>query len=156
MAERGNGWAIDSLENIGLYATEGRNFGAACEFLARGGFDALAVGKTAIDGEKVFVNCNETQYSAPEERRPELHRRYFDIHVPLTHDERIGLATLDPAAEIQFSEADDCGFCDVPVEWRTIRRGEFCIVSPGTCAHAPAVATGAPCVARKLVVKVLA
>ena len=64
MAERGKDWVIDRLENIGLYAAEGRNFAAACAFLARGGFDALAVGKTAIDGERVFVNCNDIACSS--------------------------------------------------------------------------------------------
>ena len=90
MKELKNCYLIDSLENIGAYAQLGGNFAKACEFLARGDFDSLTPGKNVIDGDRVFVNNVEAQYVLPEERRPELHRKYFDIHVPLSCDERIG------------------------------------------------------------------
>lgn len=151
-----NCYLIDSLENIGSYAGLGANFRTACEFLSRGGFDALAPGKNQIDGDRVFVNNVEAQYVLPEERRPELHRKYFDIHVPLESDERIGLALFDAGAKGEFNEAEDGGLYDQKVDWFTVRRGEFCITWPKTCAHAPAVTTDVAKKSRKLIVKVLA
>ena len=154
MKELKNCYLIDSLENIGAYASLGGNFAKACEFLARGDFAALQPGKNVIDGERVFVNNVEAQYVLPEERRPELHRRYFDIHVPLSCDEKIGLALFDENAKGDFNEAEDGGLYDQPVEWFTVRKGEFCITWPKTCAHAPAVTTDVAKKAKKLIVKV--
>ena len=155
MKELKNCYLIDSLENIGAYAHLGGNFATACEFLSRGGFDALKPGKNVIDGDRVFVNNVEAQYVLPEERRPELHRKYFDIHVPLESDERIGLAMFDETAKGEFNEAEDGGLYDQQVEWFTVHKGEFCITWPKTCAHAPAVTTDVPKKAHKLIVKVL-
>jgi len=157
MTERKNCYIIDSLANIGKYASLGARFRTACEFLARGDFAALAEGRNALDGEAVFVNNVVSHYVPAAERRPELHRRYFDIHVPLAADETIGLAPFDPTAKGSFDAANDCGFYDQPVAWLTVKKGEFCITWPKTCAHAPAVAcSGVAHDARKLIVKVLA
>ena len=62
MKELKDCYLIDSLENIGAYARLGGNFAKACEFLARGDFDALKPGKNVIDGDRVFVNNVEAQY----------------------------------------------------------------------------------------------
>jgi len=149
-------YVIDSLANIGAYAGLGRNFAKACEFLAKGDFSALKPGRNEIDGDEVFVNFDEASYVPREERRPELHRRYFDIHVPLDADETMGLARCDQSADGSFNESADFGLYDVPVEWFTVRRGEFAICWPVVCAHAPAVTTDVPKKAKKLIVKVKA
>ena len=149
-------YLIDKLENIGSCAEIGANFAAACEFIAKGDFASLKPGRYEIDGDSVFVNCEEPQYVAPEDRRVEFHKKYFDIHIPLDADERIGLARLDETAPQTFDDAKDCGFAEQQVKWLTVRRGEFAICWPKTCAHAPAVTTDAPKSARKLIVKIKA
>ena len=149
-------YAIDRLENIGNYAGISANFAAACDFVSKGDFAKLKTGRNDIDGDRVFVNCVDAQYVLQAERPNELHRRYFDIHIPLDADERIGMAALDPSATFEFDEASDCGLPKQAVDWFTVRRGEFAICWPGTCPHAPAVTTDVPKKARKLIVKVLA
>ena len=149
-------YIVDRLENIGSCTGIGANFAAACEFIAKGDFASLKPGRNEIDGNNVFVNCDEAQYVAPEDRRIEFHRKYFDIHIPLEADERIGLARLAESAPQTFNDAKDCGFAEQKVEWFTMRRGEFAVCWPGTCAHAPAVTTDAPKSARKLIVKIKA
>ena len=149
-------YVIDSLANIGAYADLGRNFAKACGFLSKGDFSSLKPGRNELDGDEAFVNFDEANYVAKEDRRPELHRRYFDIHVPLESDELMGLARHDPSAKGSFDAASDCGFYDEPVEWLVVRRGEFAICWPSACAHAPAVTTDAPRKAKKLIVKVRA
>mgnify|MGYP004625424201 FL=1 len=157
MREEKNVFVIDRLENIGKYAGLNANFAKAVAFLATGGFAALAPGKNALDGENAFVNNVETDYVLPAERKPEVHRLYFDIHVPLSDDEMMGLGAFDAHAKGSFDVANDIGFYAQDVAWHVIRKGEFCIVWPGTCAHAPAVTTtGAAKKARKLIVKVRA
>lgn len=149
-------YIVDRLENIGSCAGIGANFAAACEFIAKSDFASLKPGRNEIDGDNVFVNCCTAEYATPENRKVEFHKRYFDIHIPLEADERIGLAPLDESAPQTFDDANDCGFAEQHVEWFTVRRGEFAICWPKTCAHAPAVTTDAPKSVRKLIVKIKA
>ena len=156
MEKRDGVYVIDRLENIGAYAGLGANFAAACAFVERGDFASLRTGRNDIDGDAVFVNCVDAQYVAQADRPAEIHRRYFDIHIPLAADERIGLAALDPSVTFAFDEASDSGVPVQPLDWFTVKRGEFAICWPETCPHAPAVTTDVPKRARKLIVKVRA
>lgn len=158
MVESRGEYVIDRLENFGRWACLGDGFSALAEFLVRGGLADLAPGRHGIDGDRVFVNCDEPRYVRTPERRFELHRRFFDVHVPLTDDERIGLASSAGIEVADFDAGRDIGFVDAApgAVYRTVSRGEFCLVWPGTCLHAPAVAVGAPHDARKLVAKILA
>ena len=149
-------YAIDALGNIGEYAGLGANFAKACEFVAKGDFGSLKPGRNDIDGDNVFVNCVDAQYVAQADRPNEIHRRYFDVHIPLEADERIGLGALDPSVKFDFDEASDGGVPVQPLDWFTVKRGEFAICWPKTCPHAPAVTTDVPKKSRKLIVKVLA
>ena len=156
MEEQKHVYTIDRLENIGNYADLSANFATAAAFLAKGDFASLKPGRNEIDGENVFANLDAPTYVQPEDRTPEVHRRHFDIHVPLTDDEKIGLSAFDARAKGAFDEAKDGGFYEQDVDWHVIRKGEFCITWPVTCAHAPAVTTDVVKSARKLVVKVRA
>ena len=156
MVEQKGTYVIDRIENIGAYAGLGVNFAKACEFLAKGDFESLKPGRNDIDGDDVFVNCVDAKYVVQADRPNEIHRKYFDIHVPLAADERIGLGALDPSVKFDFDEASDCGIPVQSLDWFTVRRGEFAICWPKTCPHAPAVTTDVPKEARKLIVKVKA
>ena len=148
-------YVIDRLENFGKWSTLGVNFPAAAKFIAQGGLDALAPGRHAIDGDAVYANCDAPRYVLPEDSRLEFHRRYFDVQIPLTADERIGLAPFASVGEEDFDEAKDVGFiAQAAAVWRTVHCGEFCLIWPGTCLHAPCVTTDVPKSARKIVVKV--
>ena len=150
-------YLVDSLENIGDLVRLGARFAKVVDFVRRGGLDELPPGRHEVDGDDVFVNVADAALVAPEARRGELHEAYFDIHVPLGGDETIGFARRDPAAAMDFDAERDIGFCDgVQFEWRTVRRGEFALVWPSTCIHAPACTLGAPRSIRKLVFKVRA
>ena len=149
-------YVIDTLANIGRYSDLGVNFKIACDFIAKGDFGRLAPGRNAIEGDDVFVNKDEASYVVRTERRPEFHRRYFDIHIPLENDEVIGLAKYDESDPGTFDEKNDCGFNDQKVEYFTVRKGEFAICWPNTCAHAPAITPDAPKKSAKLIVKIRA
>lgn len=156
MTELKNVYLIDKLENIGKYSAIGANMKTACEFLAKGDFASLASGKNQIDGDNVFVNNVIADYVARADRKPEVHHKYFDIHVPLEADECLGLAVFDKNAKGSFDEAGDGGLYEQPVEYFTVKKGEFAICWPIVCAHAPAITTDEPKKAHKFIVKVLA
>lgn len=148
-----NVFVIDKLENLAKYASVGPHLAKAIDFLLKGDLAKLPLGKNVIDGDNAWVNVVDAQLVKPAERKPELHKVYFDIHIPQGDDEAFGLAAFDPVALGSFNEADDIGFYDQKVEWHVVKPGEFLITWPGTCAHAPACTLGEPHVSRKLIVK---
>ena len=148
-------YVIDEVAHIGEYAAINPGFALVAAFLARPDLDSLAPGRYELDGERVVAIVNgAAELVPPAERRPEVHRDYFDVQVPLSGEETYGLARFDPAAPGSFDAAKDIGFYDQPVEPHTLRPGEFAILYPETCAHAPACSLSGPRVIRKIVFKV--
>lgn len=146
-------YVIDSLDNIEACSAAGRNVAACIELIRRGGLDRLPVGRNVIDGDNAWVNVADAELVAPADRRGELHMAYFDIQVPLGGDEVIGVARRDASVPMPFDEAKDIGFCDQRLEWIPLRVGEFALLWPRECVHAPACTLGEPHRSRKLVFK---
>jgi YhcH/YjgK/YiaL family protein len=148
-------YAVDRLEHIGRYAGISAAFAKAAEFLRRTDLGSLAAGRYDIDGDDCFVIVNDkAELVPPSERKPEFHRRYFDIQIPLTGDETYGLAELDVSAVGEFDVLKDIGFVDQKTVPVTLGPGEFAIFFPEKCAHAPACSLSGPRTIRKMVVKV--
>ena len=149
-------YIADALERIGDYAKVGRHFAKAVEFLRRKDLKSLPNGRYALDGENAYAMIQEATLKEWGSGRPEVHHEYFDIQVPLSNEEIIGIGRFDPATPGDFNEEKDIGFYDgVAVEPLRLRPGEFAILYPETCAHAPCCsedAAGTP--VRKIVVKV--
>ena len=150
-----NVYVLDKLENIGKYAAISEAFAKAVALIEKGDFAALKPGKNDIDGEKAWVNSVEADLIDKKERKVELHRVYFDIHVPIDGDEVIGLGVHTSECG-EFDEKNDIGFYADKVEYFIIHKGEFAITWPKTCAHAPACAVDAPHKSRKLIFKIKA
>ena len=146
----------DSLANVGAYATLGKNFARAVEFLGRRNLMSLPNGRYELDGENAYAMVQETTLKPWGTGRPEVHHEYFDIQLPLSGEEIIGVGRFDSAEQGDFDEEKDIGFYDgIAVGPLTLRPGEFAILYPHTCAHAPCCsedAAGTPI--RKIVIKV--
>lgn len=152
-----NVYVIDRLENLGKYAGLNANFAKAIAFLESADLAKLPAGKNEIDGENCWANVMDAAELVPlAERKPEVHHAYFDIQIPLSGEEVYGLARFDPSAEGSFDEAKDIGFYRQAVEPVTVKPGEFALLYPETCAHAPACSLTGPRKIRKIVVKVRA
>lgn len=145
----------DSLERIGDYAKLGPHFAKAVEFLQRKDLMRLPNGRYELDGENAYAMVQEATLKAWGTGHPEVHHRYFDIQLPLSGEETIGVGRFDPSTPGEFSAERDIGFYDVPVRPLTLRPGEFAILFPGTCAHAPCRSEDVPgTTIRKIVIKV--
>ena len=149
-------FVIDSLANVGEYATLGPHFAKAVEFLSRKDLTTLPCGRYELDGDNAFAMIQEPTLKAWGAGKPEVHHAYFDIQLPLSCAETIGIGRFDSATPGDFDEEKDIGFYDgASVEPMTLRPGEFAILYPETCAHAPCCSLdGAGGVVRKIVVKV--
>ena len=146
----------DSLERIGDYAELGPHFAKAIEFLQRKDLMRLPNGRYELDGENAYAMVQESMLKPWGTGRPEVHHEYFDIQLPLSGEETIGVGRFDPATPGEFDEEKDIGFYDgVPVEPLTLRPGQFAILYPGICAHAPCCSEDAAGMTiRKIVIKV--
>jgi len=148
-------YVADSLANIGEYAKLGPNFAKAVAFLLRSDLKNLPNGRYALDGENAYAMIQEATLKEWGTGRPEVHRAYFDIQLPLSGPETIGVGRFDPTASGDFDEEKDIGFYDgIAVEPLVLNPGEFAILYPETCAHAPCCDEVGGDVIRKIVVKV--
>ena len=149
-------FVADSLKNVGDYAKTNEHFAKAVAFLQRPDLMKLPNGRYELDGENVYAMVQEATLKPWGSGRPEVHREYFDIQLPLSGEETIGVGRFDPKTPGDFDAEKDIGFYDgAPVEPQTLCPGQFAILWPETCAHAPCCSEDAPgAVIRKIVIKV--
>lgn len=102
-------------------------------------------GRIAIDGERVFINVDDSEMQPAEERPLEVHRRYIDVQIPLTASETVGwkpLAALTTAATKPFDAARDIAFYRERAQaYLPVHPGQFYIMFPED-AHAPIIGNG--------------
>lgn len=111
--------------------------------------------RITLDGERLFINVADPTLKAPEDQVLEVHRRYIDVHFPLTGEEIMGwspMSVLTTESVNPFNEEDDYAiYTEQAQSYHTIHPGEFAIVWPED-AHAPIIGKGT---LRKLIAKVL-
>ena len=144
---------LDKLENFGEYISLNPNFAKVLEFLQNGNLHDLPLGRNEICGDIVFANVVEVKPKSKSEAPIETHRKYIDVHVPLSGNEIIGYTPLAELPFAEFVEADDAALYPVSLQARdyfNVKKGEFAIFFPQD-GHAPAI-TDAPL--KKIIVKV--
>lgn len=144
---------LDSLENFGMYVSINPNFAKALEFIQNSNLQELSSGRNDICGDLVYANVVEAKPKTRTEAPVEIHRRYIDIHVPVSGDEQMGYTPIDELPYAEFVEADDAALYPATLPARdyfNVRRGEFAIFFPQD-GHAPAI-TDVPL--KKIIIKV--
>lgn len=110
--------------------------------------------RITLEGERLYINVADATLKAPEEQVLEVHRRYLDVHFPLSGNEIMGwspLGQLKTKSTSPFNESEDYAVYAEPAQtYLTIHPGEFAIVWPED-AHAPIIGEGK---LRKLIAKV--
>lgn len=111
-------------------------------------------GRVNIAGNALFVNVEEAELKAKEEQCLEVHRRYFDVQIPLLQPEVMGWRSLRTLQEPDnpFDEENDFTLYTAPASlYFTVNPGEFAIFFPED-AHAPLIGSGKQ---RKLIAKIM-
>lgn len=154
---------LDSLKHRNSYAGLSPAFDRAFEYLSRHDLTGLEPGRYPIEGDEIYLMIQQPEMKAWEQGRWEGHRRYADIQLLLSGEERIGYApaeVLEP--ETAYSEeADILFFKDAEGKERELQErslllhpGEFALFFPQD-AHRPCIASsGSEAAVRKAVVKV--
>lgn len=144
---------LDRIENFEKYLSLNPNFVKAMEFLQNSNLQDLPLGRNEICGDMVFANVVEAKSKSKSEAPIEIHRKYIDVHVPLSGDELIGYTPLAELPYAEFVEADDAALYPLSLSARdyfNVKRGEFAIFFPQD-GHAPAIT---PTPLKKIILKV--
>lgn len=102
-------------------------------------------GKVTLDPDGYITASYERAAMRPRDKAMlEVHRKYIDIHIPLTDDESIGWAPLDSLKK-PFNQYDDDKdiqfFCDSAHTIVRVRPGDIAIFFPND-AHGPNIGVG--------------
>lgn len=73
----------DLLVNIGNYRGMNRNLDKAIDYLMTADITALPMGRTEIDGDRVFLQVMEARTRELRDDSYELHRDYMDIQIDI-------------------------------------------------------------------------
>lgn len=144
----------DLISNIGRYKGVSKNLDKAIAFIEENNLDTLPLGRTEVDGSRVFINVMEAHTKEAANLNFEVHKRYMDIQIDLIGTEMIQVAT-QPIEEVEaYDESKDIGFWTGEVD-------TACVMGPGrfiVCMtdelHKPGIQVGNETAIKKCVVKV--
>jgi biofilm protein TabA len=146
---------FDQLGNASFYSFANPLIVRGLEFLKANDPGSLPLGRTEIDGDRVFALVQEYSTRLEKDCFWEAHRKYIDIQYLVAGKEAIGYAPLD---QMQVLQTYDAGKDMMKLSGEgmvlELRGGDFAIFFPHD-SHKPCMASGgvgAP--VRKVVVKV--
>lgn len=114
----------------------------------------MPIGKIEIEGQKLYIDNARSELVSHENRKLEVHRRYIDIHLPLSGSEIIGWSPLSALGEpdAPFDTEKDCAlYSQLAQVYTNVTPGQCFIAFPED-AHAPLIGYGT---LRKAVGKIL-
>lgn len=142
------------LNDSDRYASLHPLFKQLFDYVKAHDFTHVPAERIVLDGDRLFINVADVTLKSPEEQVLEVHRRYIDVHFPLSREEIMGWSSLSVLATESmqpFNEEEDFAvYAERAQSYLTIHPGEFAIVWPED-AHAPIIGQGA---LRKLIAKV--
>ncbi|MCE9615835.1 MAG: YhcH/YjgK/YiaL family protein [Lentisphaerae bacterium] len=144
---------LDHLNQAPRFETVHPQFAAAFEFLRRPDLAALAPGRHAVDGDRVFALVQKGPGRARAQAPLESHRAYIDIQYVVAGDEEMGWrptpGCLAPRQD-HDQQKDIRFYDDAPASWFVVPPGSFVVFFPED-AHSPSVGAG---IIHKIVMKV--
>lgn len=146
---------LDSLRSLDRYRNLSANMEQAVRFLQTADLTALPPGRVEISGDDVYAN-HFSYVTVPfsKELQFEAHRKYLDLHVPLSGCERIALAPVENLAETKALEEEDAVLYQGEAkDYLTLESGSFLLLYPEE-GHLPKLISKAATNVDKLVVKI--
>ena len=74
----------DTLQHLGRYRGLHPNLDTAIDYLLAHDLAALPLGRTEVDGDKVFINLMDATLHPDAGYHPEYHKLYADLQIDLT------------------------------------------------------------------------
>ena len=135
---------IDNIYNAPLYYNLHKRFKKAFEFLETIDFENCQEGSIEVDGNNIKLIISSNKLKNEEDALLETHRKYIDIHIPISGNETFGWKSakqLKKSVDKYSSESDFQLFHDSATTHFTISPGEFAIFLLED-AHAPLIGSG--------------
>ena len=143
---------IDTLDNLGKYATVNPQFAKAIEYLEATDLKAQEVGKVELQGKDLVVNFSVAKGKTKEQAMLETHRNFIDIQIPLSCTEVMGYTPACNLPDGEYNAEKDITKFALPSEaYIPVHPGMFAIFFPQD-GHAPCITDEESI--RKVVVKV--
>lgn len=147
--------SVNQKEFVRFYYENTERWNKAFQFLNDQNLAELETGRYELEGTDLLVNVNEYVSRNEEDVLFEAHKKYTDIQVVVTGEERIGILPLEnTSVTISYDEEKDIMFLTAEIEnYRLAVPGKFFLFFPED-AHRPTVKASENTYVRKVVVKV--
>lgn len=144
----------DVIKNVGKYRGQSIWLDKAISFLETTDLKSLPIGRTEIDGDKVFVNVMEAKARKEDELQFEIHKKYMDIQIDIEGSENIKIGFDVNNVFQAYKEEIDFGAVDCTESITCSLGNERFIICMSDEPHKPGIATGDDTYLKKCVVKV--
>ena len=140
---------LDSLDNIGSYASLNPLFAEAIRFLRDTDLATLEPGKIILQPDRLIVNAIPPKTA--EEAKLETHVEFIDIQVPITAEETMGYTPAEDLPDAPYDAATDMTlYPGRAANYFTLKPGMFAVFFPAD-GHAPGIT---PTGLKKIIIKV--
>ena len=145
----------DQLKNAELYSALSRRFAVAFEYISTTNLSTLENGRHEILGSEVYAAISEYQTKPESEAKWESHKKYADIQIVISGEEKMGYAPLDTMKiKDEYNAEKDITILTGSGEYVVAQPGSFVVFMPHD-AHQPGVSIGAGSAIKKVVLKVM-
>ena len=131
---------IDTIENLGKYATLNPLFADVVEFLKNNNLQTMEDGRYPIKDKDLFMNLQVAKQRTKDTAFLETHIEMIDIQIPITCAETFGYTPLSDLPAFEYNaEKDITKYGDTqPQTYVTVNLGQFAIFFPQD-GHAPCI-----------------
>ncbi len=145
----------DDFSNLSAYKGFSKGLDKVIEWAETHRVEDLPLGRTEIDGDRVFVNVMIAEPRPEEGAHYEVHHKYMDLQMDIEGREDFEVPDSYQEGDGGFDETADIGFCDGPVgDLGHLGNGKFALFLAGE-PHMPTLRSGSCTQVKKAVFKIL-
>lgn len=145
----------DNFSNLSAYKGFSKGLDKVIEWAKTHKVEELPLGRTEIDGSRVFVNVMEADTRPEAGAHYEVHHKYMDLQMDIEGCEDFEVPSSYCQDDKGFDEAADIGFGDGPVgDLGHLGGGKFALFLAGE-PHMPTLSNGSCTHVKKAVFKIL-
>ncbi|WP_288724834.1 YhcH/YjgK/YiaL family protein [uncultured Treponema sp.] len=144
-----------TISELPRYISCSTNMKKAIDFIMTHNLNELPLGKTIIDGDKIFINKSSVEAKTADLLKYESHKNYIDIQIDLEGDETVFINNGNCDCIETYKEAEDYALYNYCEPDLTVKLNKnFCAIIFPNEIHMPCVKNKAKTLI-KCVVKVL-
>ncbi len=132
---------LDHIKNCSAYFSSHSSLKQTFEFLQKINPEELEFKTYHLDKENLYITISDNIGKQLSEAKLEVHKKYIDVHLLLSGDEKIGWKPLEECKAIlspYVEEKDISFYLDEPQTYMKLYPGTFAVFFPED-AHAPLI-----------------